>query len=80
MNNCFKWVRISEDGDTYTEIMDLVHSCVMRVFSWDCEKDEIKTISLVKIDRLAGQYAIAKVVGLKKAEDKKENSNTLQIT
>lgn len=53
-----KWIRIDESGGMFTEVMDLGHVCIMRVYSWDCEKDEPRNIALAEIDRIAGQDAI----------------------
>lgn len=58
MSKRFEWVEISNDHLTYTYVMDLVHTCVMKVMVWDTEKDSASYISITEIDRAAGQLAI----------------------
>jgi len=62
-----EWVEIENNGSLYTEILDLGFVCMMRVYGWDEVNDKVASLSVVEIDRVAGQLAIK---AIKKATEK----------
>ena len=68
-----EWIRIEEQGNVFTEIMDLAHICIMRVFYWDSDTDKMGSVSITQIDATAGQYAIARVRREKKKQMQNQN-------
>ena len=47
----YKWHRLTEDGDFFTDVMDIGACVIIRESLWDSETGTVKSFSITKVGR-----------------------------